>query len=114
MSLDEYWTRIQSRICRRCVDGDGLGNCRLPAGEECSLKHYLPEIISTVESTHADRIDEYIALLRKNICAVCDYQNADLVCLKRNRLECALDRYYPLVIDIIEMVKEDGTQISKV
>jgi hypothetical protein len=114
MLQDEYWQMVQSHICRRCVDGDGFGNCRLPKSEECSLKHFLPDIIRTVTAVQADDIETYIALLRKNICANCEFQNTELVCQKRNRLECALDRYYPLVIQIVELVKEDGTRIPSI
>ncbi len=108
MQAAATWTVLQDRICRRCVDGDGTGACRLPAGEACALQHFLPEIIATVSATTATTIDGYIERLRSGICAHCDSQNADLVCSKRNHLECALDRYYPLVIEIIEQVRRDG------
>ncbi len=114
MPIDGYWQKIQSRICKRCVDGDGYGNCHLPGTEECSLRHYLPDIIKTVSEIREEKIDAYVARLRKNVCAVCEDQTADLVCQKRNRLECALDRYYPLVIDIIETIREDDPHVHAV
>jgi hypothetical protein len=109
MHIEEYWALLQTRICRRCVDGDGTGACRLPAGEECALHHYLPNIIATVRSATSESLDGYVALLRKNVCRVGDAQDASLVCHKRNDLECALDRYYPLVIEIVESIKESGS-----
>ena len=114
MLQEEYWSVIQSRICKRCVDGNGYGDCRLPEGEECRLHHFLPDIIRTVTETRSDKIEEYVARLRKNICAICDYQAPDQVCLKRNQLECALDRYFPLVVEIIEMIKEDGARVPSI
>lgn len=108
MQIDQYWNMLQTRICRRCVDGDGTGACRLPAGEECALYRNLPQIIATVLSVESESIDGYIARLRQNICSACDAQDANLVCHKRDQLECALDRYYPLVVEIIESVKKSG------
>ncbi len=107
MSAAEYWSLIQSRVCRRCLDGDGAGGCRLPAGEMCALKELLPEIIRCVTSVQSETMDAYVGALRTNICASCEHQTADRSCAMRNHLECALDRYYPLVVQIIETVKEN-------
>jgi len=106
MELDEYWTMMRTRICHRCIDGDSGGICHLPGGEDaCSLKQFLPEIITTVSTTHAEDMESYIVALRRNVCTLCNWQNEDLTCRKRNDLECALDRYYPLVIEIIETIR---------
>ena len=110
MQIDDYWAQLQTRICRRCVDGDGTGACRLPAGEECPLHHFLPNIITTVRSVKSTTLDGYVSRLRQDICSTCDAQDANLVCHKRNDLECALDRYFPLVVDIIESIKEGGAE----
>ncbi|HUN65021.1 MAG TPA: hypothetical protein VMW43_02900 [Bacteroidota bacterium] len=110
MQIDEYWNLLQNRICRRCVDGDGTGACRLPADEVCPLYHYLPRIVATVLSVESASIDAYIDMLRNNVCSVCDALDHDAVCRKRNELACALDRYYPLVVEIIESVRESGVR----
>jgi hypothetical protein len=107
MDMQRYWEVVQEKICPRCLDGDGQGNCRLPAGEDCALKSFLPQIVMTVANTHADSIDAYVNALRRNICILCDHQRADMSCAKRNDLECSLDRYFPLVVQIIETVREE-------
>ena len=104
--MSTYWEEIQQRICHKCIDGDGKGNCRLPAGETCALKAFLPEIVSTVANVKTDSYDAYLGALRRHVCILCDWQTPDGVCKKRNDLECALDRYYPLVIEIIEHARE--------
>jgi hypothetical protein len=106
MEFQEYWDVIQQRICPRCIDGDGIGNCRLPVGERCALKSFLPQVVTTVMNTTSSTLDGYIAELRNNICTLCQHQQADFSCLKRLDLECALDRYYPLVVEIIETVQD--------
>ncbi len=112
MKLDQLWPVIQNRICRKCVDGDGTGLCRLPAGEECPLKHFLPEIVQSVTAVDSPDIRDYVTALRKTVCANCDFQTPDLFCGKRSKLECALDRYFPLVVEIIETVKNNGKKIA--
>lgn len=103
--MEEYWNLMQGRICRKCIDGDGRGNCRLPAGESCALQEFLPRIVRTVRSVSAHSYRAYVDLLRSEICALCPEQDTHGVCRKRDQLECALDRYYPLVISLIEDVR---------
>ena len=107
MELQEYWQAIQQRICPRCLDGDGQGSCRLPNGEECTLKSFLPQMVVTIANTKTDSMDAYIAALRRHVCILCDHQQANMSCKKRNDLECALDRYYPLVVEIVEAVRAE-------
>ncbi len=107
MQSAELWSLMQSRICRRCLDGDGTGACRLPAGQECPLKEFLPDIVRCTRSVQSETMDAYVASLRATVCASCGHQNALGSCRRRITLECALDRYYPLVVQIIETVKQD-------
>lgn len=102
--MDAAWNLIQSKVCRKCMDGDGKGHCRLPAGETCALKESLPAILRTVESVGWAPYEEYVRALRVNVCAQCKDQDAYGVCVKRNSLECALDRYYGLVIRVIDEI----------
>jgi hypothetical protein len=107
MELQPYWQAIQQKICHRCLDGDGEGNCRLPLGEECALKSFLPEMVATIANVKSTTMDAYIASLRRHVCILCDHQQTDMACKKRNDLECALDRYYPLVVEIVETVRAE-------
>lgn len=104
--MEQYWSLIQDKICRKCIDGDGRGNCRLPAAESCAIQEFLPQIVQTVRSVDSDSYSVYVSALRSGICAHCPGQDADGVCKKRDDLECALDRYYGLVLAIIDDVKE--------
>jgi len=104
-SMDQYWDSIRKNVCRKCIDGDGKGACRLPIDESCGLDKFFPEIVQTVTAVQSDSFQDYVVALRARICANCEHQYADGVCRKRDTLECALDRYLPVVIDIIESVK---------
>ncbi|HEY5615788.1 MAG TPA: hypothetical protein VIL52_07165 [Bacteroidota bacterium] len=104
--MERYWTEIQKKICPKCIDGDRKGNCLLPVGETCPLKVYLSEIVTTIANTKSDAYAAYMNSLRRNVCIMCESQHADGTCSKRSDLECALDRYFPLVIMIVEDVKQ--------
>ena len=104
--MNVYWEEIQKRICHKCIDGDGKGNCQLPADEICPLKLYLPEIVTTVANVKADSYAAYVNSLRRNVCILCDWQSPEGMCQKRAELECALDRYYPLAVEIIKYIRE--------
>jgi hypothetical protein len=99
------WNAMQNRICPKCIDGNRKGDCLLSAGEICPLKESFSEIITTVQSVEGNRYEDYVAALRANVCSACRHQEANGVCLKRNHLECALDRYFPLVIDVIDAAR---------
>jgi hypothetical protein len=100
--MEKYWDKVRERVCRKCIDGDGKGNCRLPVGETCALHVFFPEIVETIEGARGTSYDDYVVALRQNICKNCEHQLTDGSCFKRNALECALDRYYPLLVTIIE------------
>jgi hypothetical protein len=100
--MDLSWEQFQNRVCRKCVDGDNKGRCRLPVDESCTLKEFLPEIVKAVSSIHSESIQDYVDALRSHICETCEHQYANGTCWKRDALECALDRFFPIVIEIIE------------
>ena len=105
VSMDQYWDSIRQKVCRKCIDGDGKGGCRLPIDESCGLERFFPEIVKTVSNVRSDSLQDYVDALRANICTNCEHQFSDGVCKKRDTLECALDRYLPVVIEVIESVK---------
>jgi hypothetical protein len=104
-NMDQYWDLVRQNVCRKCIDGDGKGNCRMPVDESCGLDRFFPEIVRTVSSVRSDSIQDYVDAVRLNICTHCEHQFESGVCKKRDTLECALDRYLPVIIDVIESVK---------
>lgn len=106
MELSEYWQAIQENVCARCVDSDGAGNCRLDSSVECPLLKYLPLIVNAVHRVTSDRVDDYVVELRDIVCAQCRHQSPDGKCALRSQVDCALDRYFPLVIEAIERVDD--------
>jgi hypothetical protein len=103
--MDEYWKAIEAKVCVKCIDGDGAGNCRLDPAIACALQQYLPLIVRAVERVSSDRVEDYIAELRGIVCAQCIHEAPGGRCMVREQVDCALDRYFPLVIDAIEEIK---------
>ena len=100
-----YWKAIQQKVCRQCVDGDGDGECLLAVKEDCALRAFLPEVVTTVANVKRDSRETYLNVLRRNVCILCDWQKEDSSCEKRDRLACALDRDYPRIVEIIKEVR---------
>ena len=103
-NFEAYWDAVQERVCRHCIDTDRSGVCRLSANQACGVKVHFPTIVETVLSIQDDRLDPFVVSLRKNVCAVCNDQSVNGTCVIRNRIDCALDRYYPMIVEAIESV----------
>lgn len=98
----EYLEEILARICPKCVDGDGTGLCRIANGKECAVKRFYPQIMEVVRSTYSTSMEPYEAALRGRICATCIHQSSDGKCAIRDDVDCSLDRYFPLIVQVIE------------
>jgi hypothetical protein len=99
---DEYWMMMRAKICSRCVDGDGSGGCRIAHTQECALKKYFPQILEVVGSSYSGSIEPYEQKLRNKVCGLCIHQSSSGVCSLRNEVDCALDRYFPMIVQVIE------------
>jgi hypothetical protein len=107
MELQEYWNNIKNRVCMKCIDSDGYGNCLIDPSIDCTLALYLPTVVDVVDIVRSDCIEPYVDEIRARVCAQCKYGVATGSCVLRSTVECPLDRYLPLVIQVIE-----GTQTS--
>jgi hypothetical protein len=106
MELYEYWQEVKQRVCMKCIDSDGYGNCLINPSIDCALELYFPRIVEVVSSVKSDSVDVYVQALRKKVCGECRYERDDGTCPLRTEVECALDRYFPLVIQAIEEVDQ--------
>ena len=104
----EYREALHAKICSRCADGDGTGACRIAPGRTCAIETHFERIIASVNSVYSPSIEPYEEQLRKRVCGVCREQAADGTCRLRDEVDCALDRYFPLIVQVIE-----ETQLKK-
>lgn len=109
MNTEHFWSAIQRKVCVHCIDSDGAGNCRLHPSQKCALESYFPLIVLAVQNVESDRYDDYVNELRAVVCRQCKYgSEVEGECGLRSYTECGLDRYFPLIIEAIEEVKQAG------
>jgi hypothetical protein len=101
-SLAELETIVRNRICQVCSDRDVDGNCGLEQPSACALFRLFPEVAKAIQSVHSDEIGHYVQAIREGVCSVCHGQLADGSCETRSQVQCALDAYLLLIVDVIE------------
>lgn len=99
---EQIWQTLQERVCVKCVDGDGLGNCRIAHNGFCAMKTFLPKILDVVNSVSSNSMLPYEEALRAKVCRDCKHQSPAGSCLLRDHVDCALDRYFPFIVEVIE------------
>lgn len=93
---------LRARICPNCVRYTRKHGCSLPEDRPCSLFSNLEEIVHIVGETRSQRIDPYVEPLRNRVCGACHFQDDHGRCPCRENIDCALDTYYPIIVEEIE------------
>jgi hypothetical protein len=100
-----YWEAIRQHVCGVCLDQRDDGECGL-RHRTCALQAHLPRLVEVLAAVQSTRMDEYEAAVRAEICAGCPSQDADSHCPLREKSDCALFTYLPLVLEAVEGVNE--------
>lgn len=98
---DEYRRALALNVCARCIDRGPGGACGLPEDRQCAMTLHADPLIEAVLSVTSPGIAPYQDAVRSHVCAACADGSTDTCCL-RDQLDCALDRYLPLVVGAIE------------
>lgn len=98
-----YWMAIRARACAACLEVADNGSCGLRS-RLCALAAHLPLIVKAIGSVQSDRMDEYVEAIEDQVCRQCHEHDAQGRCRFRDRGECALYSYLPLVVDAIDQV----------
>jgi hypothetical protein len=106
--MDKYLRAIRKNICSICVDSTETGKCTLNEHENCALELYLPKIVEIVHSTQSEEMEDYVRSLRYGVCLDCRAQEEDGSCYLREDINCALDRYFPLIVETIQTVDKES------
>lgn len=106
--MREYYEAIRRAVCIHCIDAlpspPGAG-CTLVRRRDCPVHRFLPQLVSITHSLRSDFAEDYRAMVRAQVCAICPHSQ-DSDCPLRARADCPLDRYLVLVIDAIDHVDE--------
>jgi hypothetical protein len=101
-SVQELESIIRDRICGVCSDRLANGHCGLENPSSCALFRLFPQVARAINATNSDNIDDYVRAIRRNVCSVCEEQEADGSCEQRRQVQCALDAYLILIVGVIE------------
>jgi hypothetical protein len=100
--LQKYWASLSERVFARCLDEkDGAGSVRLIDEAQCTIKRFLPDIVQIGKTVQSDKLDPYIDALHQRVCMKCESSKSDGSCEQRERADCCLDRYFPLVVEVL-------------
>ena len=101
-TLAELEELVRNRICTVCSDRKTDGTCGLEDPGTCALFRLFPQVAQAIQSTHSDRMDDYLDAIRRNVCSICNQRESDNSCGLRQEVQCALDAYLLLVVEAIE------------
>jgi hypothetical protein len=101
-SLPELEAIVRDKICQVCSDRTADGNCGLEQPSACALFRLFPQVAKAIQSVQSDEINDYIQAIRQEVCTVCNQQMADGSCEARHDVQCSLDAYLLLIVDVIE------------
>ncbi len=104
MKLNAYEQAVKQYVCSRCIDFGEDGACHSSDPEGCAVFRFLPELIDIAAKIQDQRISHYLHCVRQEVCAYCRNQHPGEKCSVRDSLDCALDRYLPMILDALEHV----------
>jgi hypothetical protein len=99
--LDKYTKAIKENICSVCIDSDEEGICALTEDEICAVEYHLPQIVEIVINNKRSKPAELENLLRDGICSGCQTSSGRDYCYLREDANCALDRYFARIAEVI-------------
>lgn len=98
-----FWEALREHVCGVCLDQRDDRACGLTR-RVCAIDRHLPRLVEVLSQVQSNRMDEYEAAVRAEICSSCPEQGADGRCELREEADCALFAYLPLVLEAIENV----------
>jgi hypothetical protein len=103
--MEEYLKAIKEKVCSICVDSNENGQCKMTDEEFCAVELNINKIVAAVNSVESDRIEDYYEALHDYVCISCKNETDDGYCKLRNDVNCALDRYFPHIVETIRSVR---------
>lgn len=98
VSMNAAWESVRMGVCRRCIDGDAKGVCRLPDDEVCPLEVHFETVSKAIAAANRYSLENIVRDVRSSVCPRCIYGTSER-CAKRDTLECALERYLPVIVE---------------
>ncbi len=93
--------QFEQRICRVCVHETATGGCTLTRNRECPIFQWAEQVAEAVAGVDSDRLADYMDLVQAIVCPDC-LQDEQGHCEARTQLDCPLDLYLGIVVEILE------------
>jgi hypothetical protein len=98
--INEYVEAIRTRVCVECIYRTGRGICGDGRWEDCALNRYLSDVIDVVNTVKEKNAEASMAEFHRRICDRCKAATGG-VCAIRTEAECALERYFPQIVEAV-------------
>lgn len=98
---DRLARRFEEGICSVCVHRTASGGCTLTEKRECPVFGWAARLAEIVDGMQSDRLADYMDQIGAVICPECR-QDDDGACVDRDHLDCPLDLYLGLVVELLE------------
>lgn len=93
---------VRKKICSVCADRSVDGTCGLEEPSSCALFQLFPQVAKAIQSVDSNAVEDYLRVIRRDVCTVCIEQAAGGGCELRRQVRCALDAYLLLIVEVIE------------
>ena len=107
-----YLDAIQRRVCRVCLDQADDGSCGLTR-RTCAVEKHRPALVDALVAVQSDRMDEYVAAIEAQVCSQCSEHDPGGACRLRDRGECSLYSFLPLVVEAVEEVHASFSPLAE-
>jgi len=102
--MNKYQVALKKHVCSICCDSDDKGRCTLGKEEVCAIDLYTDEMVEIIHNYKNDDYDGLYKEIKEKICKNCKARSEDGHCHLKEDANCSLDRYFYLIVDIVNKV----------
>ena len=107
--LQVYRDAIAKRVHTICLDRNLDPYSTVNTEADCRIERFLPQLVELVQSVGPNDMAAFEAAFEQTICSQCGNVDALGTCPVRERAECCLYRYLPLIYEAILSVEAESS-----
>ena len=104
LKMLKYFNALKENICCLCIDSNDRGICTLRKDEHCAIQLFLADIVTVAQNSDTTDVEKFKSALNEKICSNCKAGEDGEYCYLREDANCALDRYFPKILETIQKV----------
>ncbi|MFH0734954.1 MAG: hypothetical protein V1773_11045 [bacterium] len=102
--MNKYLIALKKNVCSICCDSDEKGKCTLNNDEFCSIEIHIDQIVEVIHSSDNKNYQILYKNLKETVCKNCKAKTENGYCSVKEDANCSLERYFYLIVDIINKV----------